>query len=366
MLRTFLLIFFCGIIPSGLVYGSAFDDDVRSEAELDDDFRLSRQEAAADFRVRAREISAVIGPEYQAAANRYYVKARNHFVRMEFVDAVDTALDGYRSYPYANKAPHLAHVLVKVYAASGFPTSTRRWLVDLWERYPGYTGIGQAMNEALTSAMVLRDRGMTIDMKAEDPRESVQVDDISLVLAANNIFRFLAINGDRKTVAPVAQLGLARSLLAEGGKDKIFNARLAYNDFLLAYPDHPLVFDALIELSISHLITYRGPRFDVGVVLDAAHLINQAELYTREDPQRVEIVRHFRSIIRGWQQDRDLYAADWYFDHRKWGAAKYYYQEVINRDASSDQGNRATAALQEVPSDTVPEPPMRIVDWLRL
>ena len=258
-------------------------------------------------------------------------------VNLQFADAADTALDGYRDYPYADKAPHLAHILVRVYAAAGMPSRARRWLVDLWERYPGYDGIGQAMDEALASAMVLRDRGMTIDYKATDPREAVVVDNINWVLAANNIFRFLAINGDRKTVAPIAQLGLARSLLAEGGKDKIFDARLAYNDFLLKYPDHPLVFDALVELSITHLITYRGPRFDVGVVLDAAHLVNQAELYTREIPERVTMVRHLRSVIRGWQQDRDLYAAEWYFDHRKWSAAKYYYLEVVERDAASSQ-----------------------------
>jgi hypothetical protein len=164
----------------------------------------------------------------------------------------------------------------------------------------------------------------------------------------------------------VAQLGLARSLLAEGGKEKIFDARLAYSDFLLTYPKHPLVFNALIELAISHLVTYRGPRFDIGVVHDAAHFIDQAELYTRENPERMTIVRHFRAVIRGWQQDRDLYAADWYFDHRKWGAAQYYYQAVVERDAASNQGQRATAALQGIPSDTVPEPPMRIIDWLRL
>ena len=284
---------------------------------------------------------------------------------MRFSDAIDTALDGYNAYPYADYAPNLAHLLMRVNAASGRPTRTRRWLVDLWERYPGYDGVGTAMQEALSSALVLRDRGMSINYEAEDPREAVQVDDVNRVLAANNIFRFLAVHGDRKSVAPVAQLGLARSLLAEGGKDDIFNARLAYNDFLLTYPDHPLVFDALIELAISHLTTYRGPRFDVGVVLDARHIIDQAELYTRENPERVAIVRHFRRVIRGWQQDRDLFTAEWYYDHRKWNASRYYYDAVVDRDAASEQGLRAAAAIQQLPGGTIAEPPMRLIDWIR-
>lgn len=350
-------------LPSAAL--SAAEGEAMSADELDDRFRERRREAAASFRVQAREMAESVDAEYQAAAAQAHAEALDLFRDHQFRSARRRAERAYRNYPYAHSAPRLLHLLVRMHAATGRPTLARRHLVDLWERYPGYDGIDSAMSEALTGALVLREEGLQINLDAGHPRQVFQVNSVNKVTAVNDLFRFLAINGDRQSVAPIAQLSLARSLIAEGSRAKIFDARIAYDDFLLTYPRHPLVFEALIELSVSYLLTYRGPRFDVGILIDAAHVIDQAELYTGEDSQRVEMVRHYRAQIRGWHQERDFYAAEWYRDHRQWEASRYYYQWVVRRDATTDLGQQSQAALQELPSDTVREPRMGIVDWIR-
>ncbi|TVR44284.1 MAG: hypothetical protein EA402_07440 [Planctomycetota bacterium] len=348
-----------------LVALGAVENEVVSVEDLDDAFRQQRREAAAAFRVRYREVAGSLDAEYHAAARAGYEAARELMVAGQFRAARRSARRTYRAYPFAHDAPRLAHLLMRLHAATGSPVEARRWLVDLWERYPGYADIEQALNEALTAAVVLRDAGLTVDLMAEHPRDALKVRDLGKVLAANSLFRFLSVHGDRQEHAPMALLGLARSLLAEGGRKKVFEARLAYDDFLLAYSQHPLVFDALIELAISHLVTYRGPRFDVGVIIDATHIIDQAELYTQERPERVAIVSHYRRMIRGWHQDRDFYAAEWYRDHRQWDAARYYYEWVVRRDPASPQGQQAATLIEGLPSDTIDEPRMRIKDWIR-
>lgn len=340
-------------------------NEMLSADEVDDAFRQQRRNAAASFRVQAREVRGTLSPAYHQAAAEGLARARQLFVNQRFGDALRAAERSYADYPFADAAPQLAHLLVRLHGATGSPFQARRWLTDLWERYPSYDGIESAMADALTTAVVLRNNGLSINLEAELPSEVFNVRDIRQVLAANDLFRFLSFHGDRQSVAPVAQLNLARSLLAEGGRDQIFEARLAYDDFLITYPQHPLVFEALIESAVSYLVTYRGPRFDVGVLIDAAHIIDQAELYTQERPERVAIVRHYRRLIRGWHQERDFYAAEWYRDHRHWQAARYYYEWVVNREASTELGQQAAAALQDLPSDTVPEPSMRIIDWIR-
>lgn len=349
--------------PAGSL--AAVEDDFLTGEEMEDRSRERRREAAASFRVQYRAVRETLSEEYHREAAAALARTKRLFRDGDFRRAIRQGRRAYRDYRFADAAPEQAHLMMRIYAATGSPLRARDWLVDLWERYPGYPHIEQAMREALVCARAMSQQGMSINMQAERPQDVVDVHDLRLVLAANDLFRFLAVHGDRQEVAPVATLGLARSLLARGGRRHTANARNAYQDFLLSHPHHPLVFDALMEMSISHLIDYRGPRFDVGVLIDAAHIIDQAELYTDDQAERVDMVRSYRQQIRRWHQDRDLYAAEWYRDHREWEASRYYYQWVVRREATSEQGLTAQRALDELPQGEEDAPRMRLIDWLR-
>ena len=67
----------------------------------------------------------------------------------------------------------------------------------------------------------------------------------------------------------------------------------------------------------------------------AESIIDTAELYAKEDPKRLEIVRRYRSLIRRWTQERDLNVAKWYTDRGISEAARIYFAETEKRDPSS-------------------------------
>ena len=80
-------------------------------------------------------------------------------------------------------------------------------------------------------------------------------------------------------------------------------ARAAYENVLREYPRHAVVFDSLMEMALSYLFEYRGDQFDTGVLITAAELIDQAEVYARDSIERQELIIRYRSMIRGWHQD---------------------------------------------------------------
>ena len=125
----------------------------------------------------------------------------------------------------------------------------------------------------------------------------IQIRCASLCSAAKSVSRFPS------PIAPRAALGLARGQLLAGGKEDIFAARRAYEQFLEQYPNNSLTFTAICEYALSYLISYRGENYDLGALVLANAIIDQAEIETRGDAAKVAIVQAYRKRIRGWLQD---------------------------------------------------------------
>lgn len=363
-LSALLLTAGLAMAPLPTVSAEDFEGGSLTGDQIRDRFRVRAREQAAKFRVEFQKVRPTLTAEYQQQAQAAADEARRLMIALKLDSAIDFSEDAMSTYRFADAAPQILHTLMRSYAVTGRMVGARNALVDLWERYPGYDGIDTAMEEALTCAETLQQQGFFINLEAEKPEDVITVDSLLIGLQADDLFNFLAVNGDRETIAPRAQLALARALMAEKNKDKILEARIAYDRFLLTYPQHELVFTALCELAVSHLLTYRGPKYDIGVLIDAAHLIDQAELYSKELPDRVALVKRYRQLIRKWHQERDLFAANWYRDTRRWAAARFYCQQVIERDPASETAREAQRLLADLPKDGDPEPPMRLQDWL--
>jgi tetratricopeptide (TPR) repeat protein len=315
--------------------------------------RVSRERLAnaANFRIAASRARNALPPGYDLAAELEYARSTALLAAGRINEALAVAEKGYQNYPFSPASPALAHNIVRCFAASGrLATATAR-LSDLWERYPGYEGIAELMEECLIVAERIQRNGVTFDLDASNPKEVVDTIDLEMVISTKPLFKFLLAHGDTEKIAPRARLALCRNLLAEGGKDRILEARLAYDGFLSRYPKSDLVFAALAELAVSHLVTYRGDEHDIGVLIDASALIDRAELYTRELPDRVDLVQRYRRLIRRWSQQRDMTVADWYCKKCKFGPAKYYYQAAINRDPDSELAREARRAIENMPGE---------------
>ena len=133
-----------------------------------------------------------------------------------------------------------------------------------------------------------------------------------------------------------------------------------------------MIFSALTDRALSYLVSYRGEDYDVGSLISAAAIIDQAEIEADGNKDRIRVVEAFRVRIRAWHQDRDLQVARWYAQRKQPGlawlaspkgeterpwilSARYYYREVIRRDSGSKAGRAAALELAELPLPTAGE-----------
>lgn len=309
----------------------------------------ARRERAADFRLRHSVFQAPAG--FVADAASTLERAEAHWQAGEVKKTYKLSWKAYNDYRHAPSAPRLLHLFILAAIKRHKISYATRGLIDLWYRYPDYARIDELMLTVLDEAERLQNSSSIINLDASQPDAVINTDVEYDLYAADLLFYFLAEHGDLHQIAPRASIGLARSLLisGDGGKLRTLEARLAYQEFLFRYPDSNLVFRALSEMALTHLLLFRGERFDGGALAQAELIINQAELYIEGRPTRQALVRQYRELISRWRQRKDFSVAQWYQakDHPE--AALYYYRESLRYDPDStlaQEARRAIAALE--------------------
>ena len=322
------------------------------------------KEAAEYQRARAR---APAEKRDDVKAKQYLDRARELLTTGHEIRARWWAEDAFEQFPYSTYAADALRMGMEGAAVQGNIGQVHDKLVMLWLYTPDYPGMGEAMERAMSVAEDMQDFSKSVNLEASDPREVILIDGRSLVTdtQTNRLLNFLSLHGDRETIAPRAALGLARGLLLTGNKDDVYAARRAYEKFLEDYPSTYLTFSAICEYALSYLVSYRGEDYDIGTLVMANAIIDQAEIETRGDKTKAELVLAYRKRIRAWHQDRDLSIARWYRARGtpaafRWlkkppellsweDGARYFYREVVKRDATSPQGRAAERELGEVP-----------------
>lgn len=355
MSRPVLILLSLLVLGTGPLFAVAggVENQVLNEAELDQQFTERRRELAARYRVERALVLPSLPESYHQEAEQVLAQVRAALAVHDLPRARELAHAAYERYPFSRAADDLLHSLLRSYAISGDLRLARQHLIDLWERFPAYEHFRDVLQESLVVAEYIQQRGQLFNFQAEHPDEVIDRSALGDLANAKYLLHFLARHGDQHEIAPRATLGLARGLLiqADGSLDRLVEARLAYDEFLDRYPESPLVFEALVEQAVSHLLTYRGDQYDMGALINAKALIEQADVYTGQDPERQQVVAKFRSLIRRWHQERDLQIARWYRDKGHVGPARHYYTEVIGKDPTS---HPAVAARRE--RSRLPEP----------
>lgn len=371
MRRILSTMFFCCFLVSPLAatqVGVSSGDE--SQESIEDRFYRDVVDQAAVYRVEYARRHPHVPAAYNAAAAGIVAQAKKLLKPGTYCEARDLAREAMRQYPFSASAAALQHIVLQTYTIGALTESMRKELIVLWEFYPQYPDIRIALQEVLICLEAMQQKGMWFDLSSEDPQRMVRVDESWFATEPRFLFRILKRFGDRQDVGARAALGYARSLLAEGAsggpgiRNILLEARAAYDIFLIEHPRHPLVFQALMEQAAAYMLTYRGPAFDKGVLLSAEGIIDQAEVYTAERPERIALVRRARARVRQYLQERDLYAARWYAakgapttmnallglgDPDLLEGARLYYQEVLSRDPASSAAATAGAELQLIP-----------------
>lgn len=328
------------------------------------EYRIGRSTARPDAAADAAVLAALAeARRMETAGGRvwYQVWLISPLTRARWI-----ALDAFEAHPYSKHAGEVIHYMLECRAKGSEVRGTINELQRLWFYLPEYDHLGTAMGTALDMAIRLQRFEAAVDLDADDPRQVVKIEGRSFIYDLDDLFRFLSQHGDREVIAPRASLALARSLLLSGDKEDRYKSRRAYEDFLERFPDSPLVFEAVLEQALSHLVTYKGSDYDVGALLDARDLVDIAELEAGGDPGRAAQVAAYRKRINAWLRDRDLAVARWYAERTRpsWLAwlkrpvqlsdpdagARYFASAVVRRDRTSPQAASAQLLLDSLPA----------------
>ena len=360
----------CLLLLSVITTLSLFAADDMGRQDIDEEdsdrkaFTSAREDAAEWRRGRAKatayEKDDAGARVYLEEAKRLLAEGSNIFARWE-------AEDGFEEHPYSSLGPELLHLAFEGYAQGSRIGAMREKLLQIWLYYPDYPRMGELMARALQVAEFEQEFQTLINLDAEEPGKVISIDGRAWWADTQTVrlFRFIAQHGDKESLAPRAALGMARAKLIQGDKEAVIEARRAYEDFLEDWPNNELTFPAITEYALSYLVSYRGAHYDLGALVYAQAIIDQAELETRGDAQRIATIQAYRKRIRSWLQDRDLVVARWFRNRGEPAAfawltmpagllswedgARYFFKEVIKRDPSSAQSRNAERELAELP-----------------
>ena len=327
------------------------------------------EQAAATYLAQAKAVLADGKPQPLERDLHWWSPRWWFFTPPQTFRAGWLAHDGFTAYPYAKVAGDLLSLELGTYAARGAISELHDTLFIMWFYLPDYPDLSRIMDLCLIAGEKVQDFQKSVHLESDSPGEVIQISGETALQDVNKLFRFLVLHGDRESIAPRAAIGLARALLRSGNKDDLYQARREYEHFCETYPTNELVFTALCERALSYLVSYKGNNYDVGVLISAASIIDQAEIESRGKPENVALVAAYRKRIRSWHQDRDLEVARWYHDRIMAGlawlmcpgtangswdlASRFYYREVIRRDSGSEQ---ARVAFRELNALTPPTP----------
>ena len=347
--------------------GDATPDPV-DEAETEKTYVETLEKQAATYRLGAVDHVPNAAEENGALYHLNHARQllANQDLWLNEWRATRTVERGFDRYPYSSYAGELLLFGMECYLRRYKLGDAYEKLLMIWFYLPDFPKTGQAMDEILAAVEQEQNFSKSVHLEQENPRDVISIQGHASLSSADKILSFLSQHGDRFSVAPQAELGLARALLLSGTREDLLAARRAYEAFLEKYPSIDMTFNALLEHALSYLVGYRGDDYDNGALVYASAIIDQAELETNGDEAKAAEIRAYRTRIRLWEQDRDLKIAHWYLARsnpltawfktppglRDWLAgARYYLQAVKARDSSSPQGRQAARLLSELPAE---------------
>jgi hypothetical protein len=373
-MRWWLLVWMC-LVPVTLSltssHVSASDLNTNSEAAADEtDVEKSYiellEKKAAEYRLAS--VNHVHTSEEEVGALYHLSHAKQLLadkgLYLNLWRSTRTAERGFERYPYSSVAGDTLLCALDGYLARGRLGDAYEKLLMIWFYLPDYPRTGEAMEKILTAVESQQQFMASVHLEREDPATVVAFVGHATLASSDKLLTFLSLHGDRETIAPRAELGLARSLLLGGTHDQILEARRSYEQFLEKYPAMDLTFTALLEHALSYLVGYRGDDYDNGALIYASAIVDQAELETSGDEAKAAQIRAYRDRIRHWEQDRDLSIARWYLSRSnpltRWfiappgltswlDGARYYFTAVKERDSGSPQGHIAARELAKLP-----------------
>ena len=173
--------------------GDAAESEAKAWADL--------QKEAAEYQVNRAH-----APKSQfddAGAKRNLDRARELLTTGHEIRARWWAEDAFDDYPYSSLAGDALRMAMEGAAVHGSINKVHDKLSRLWLFIPDYPGLGEAMDRAMSVAEDVQDFSKAVNLDAEKPEDVITLDGriTSTDTETNRLLRFLALHGDRETIA---------------------------------------------------------------------------------------------------------------------------------------------------------------------
>jgi outer membrane protein assembly factor BamD (BamD/ComL family) len=141
------------------------------------------------------------------------------------------------------------------------------------------------------------------------------------------------------------------------------NAAFNYDLLRKEYPNSKYQMSAHLLCLQAKMRIYQGATYDQGPLKDAHKIADQTlkQFGDKLGPERDRVAKARAQIIEE-EANRDFVLASYYDDHKCYGAARMYYQSVIDGYPTTDRAKQSLARMQQIRSE--PDNPPDHFKWL--
>ena len=263
--------------------------------------------------------------------------AQQAFDRQDFDTALKAARRTVNVWPFSDYAPQAQYLVARCYEAKGDDQKAFKQYQRLVEKYPK---VAEA-DDVLSRQFEIANRflgGQWFKLWGYIPLPPSMDKTVEM-------YEQVIKNGPYSKVGPPAQLavGTARE------KQKDWPAAVkAYERAADRYSDQPAVAsEAMYKAGMAYLKEARTSEYDQTVASRAiATFTDFSTLYP--DDQRVNDTQKHIESLRTEQARGAFHTAQFYEKRKKWRAAVIYYNDVLNKDASSPYADVARLRIEQL------------------
>lgn len=152
---------------------------------------------------------------------------------------------------------------------------------------------------------------------------------------------------ERAPGSPLAEEAVLRAADFFYEREDFDFAAIYYAAYIEQYPRAPRAPEAKLRLAFSHLLEYRGPRFDSGPVIDARNLLNELIAEQPDMAEQRNLAHVVREIDVELAQKR-LTTGDYYRRAGEKRAAALAYRSLLEDYPNSPLADEARARLRSL------------------
>lgn len=284
-------------------------------------------------------------------ATDLFSRARQNILEGRQEDAINKYREIVRNYSKSALAPQAQLQIAELYSRNREYREAFLACQQVIDKFPA----SELFSDALEIQFTIAER-----VAVEYRRRRVKGDKSTRGLpdreTASLMFRAILANGLHTPKAPRAQYRLAVTLDEEGNSPE---AIVEFNKFLRNYGDHPLADDAAFQTAFVEYRFSRANNRERGSQ-ERARLGFEDFLVRYAASEKAPEARHLLSMLRGWEGEKYIEAADFYKKTGRTESALRTYQDALQHELDAPKAEAVRKSMETLgakpPAAATPTP----------